>query len=381
MHYSRPWKTLFPQRIYRFASNYKSANAPQRRQINPIAKMKRNFPLTSEEESLFATLRRVVDDLGIGSTVRVAGGWVRDKLLYSAAKDDIDIVIDNFTGSQFCEHLNQWIRSNGGQRLTVGVIQQNPDKSKHLETATANIGRLSVDFVNLRSETYTTDSRIPTMSFGSPREDALRRDLTVNALFYNIHSDEVEDFTGFGLSDLQSRLIRTPLEPRTTLLDDPLRVLRAIRFAVRLNFSFSPDLLGALVDKTVNDALVSKVSRERLLAELEGILAGKSIQCGRGYFLLHQLNLTPLILAVPEQVSTLGGSVVSDVSAFIQSLSLRGTAMGLLSESLKALSEAGTSLLTNPLGPKVCEMILSGPDPGKVWISRYLSSSLFSSSS
>lgn len=80
-----------------------------------------------------------------------------------------------------------------------------------------------VDFTNLRSEVYA-DSRIPTIQLGTPEEDAHRRDLTINSLFFNINSRAVEDYTGHGLDDLRHGLIRTPLAARETFLDDPLRV-------------------------------------------------------------------------------------------------------------------------------------------------------------
>jgi len=92
---------------------------------------------------------------------------------------------------------------------------------------------LDLDFVNLRSEEYTEATRIPQMRFGTPLEDAERRDLTINSLFYNIHTDLIEDWTGYGLSDLDQKIARTPLEPDTTFRDDPLRVLRVARFATR----------------------------------------------------------------------------------------------------------------------------------------------------
>jgi tRNA nucleotidyltransferase/poly(A) polymerase len=82
------------------------------------------------------------------------------------------------------------------------VTKFNPDKSKHLETACVKIMDVWVDVVNLRGETYTEGSRIPQMTMGTPEEDALRRDLTINALFYNLRDSTVEDFTGKGLSDL-----------------------------------------------------------------------------------------------------------------------------------------------------------------------------------
>jgi hypothetical protein len=159
--------------------------------------------LTPEEDELFATLRAVVTDAKLGTTVRVAGGWVRDKLLGVRGKEDIDIALDNMKGSDFAASLNTWHASRGLEsfkvprsgpcplpplsesatcpftpslahahshcythahldaRAQIGVIQSNPEKSKHLETATVQLGKFSVDFVNLRTETYADDSRIP----------------------------------------------------------------------------------------------------------------------------------------------------------------------------------------------------------------------------
>ena len=90
---------------------------------------------------------------------------------------------------------------------------------------------VSIDLVNLRSEEYGEDSRVPEIKIGTPEQDALRRDLTINSLFYNINTKQVEDFTKMGLADLNKGTARTPLEPLKTFMDDPLRVLRTVRFA------------------------------------------------------------------------------------------------------------------------------------------------------
>lgn len=95
----------------------------------------------------------------------------------------------------------------------------NPEQSKHLETARMKIRGLWVDLVNLRSEEYAHNSRIPTMTFGTPEQDALRRDFTINSLFYNINEGVVEDLTGRGIADMKQGIIRTPLPPRETFLD------------------------------------------------------------------------------------------------------------------------------------------------------------------
>lgn len=271
--------------------------------------------LNKNEIDLFSMLRRVVSDRSLGTTVRVAGGWVRDKILYGKAKDDIDICLDNMTGEQFCLHLNAWARDHGQSTFKFGVIQSNPDKSKHLETATLKINNLEVDFVNLRSETYVEHSRIPIVEFGSPLEDARRRDLTVNSLFYNIQTDEVEDFTGSGLEDMKNRVLRTPLDPHTTLLDDPLRAFRVIRFACRLNFAIEPALLDACRSAEVITAITAKVSRERILTEVQGILEGNHAQSARAMFLLNELGLLPCILFPSRADDTFAGVTVVSPTA------------------------------------------------------------------
>jgi tRNA nucleotidyltransferase (CCA-adding enzyme) len=128
----------------------------------------------------------------------------------------------------------------------VGKVAANPEQSKHLETGTTRIMGLECDFVGLRSETYT-DSRIPDqVQLGTPQEDASRRDLTINSLFYNVHTRQVEDYTGQGLSDLASKVARTPLPPKQTFEDDPLRILRCIRFASRFDLSVADEVTEAI---------------------------------------------------------------------------------------------------------------------------------------
>jgi tRNA nucleotidyltransferase (CCA-adding enzyme) len=213
--------------------------------------------------------------------LRFAGGWVRDKLL-DIQSHDIDTAINAMTGFAFSTKMQDYLKNEENMKKhsleakdlgSLHKILANPEKSKHLETATTKIFGFDVDFVNLRKETYSEDSRNPQMEFGTAIEDAERRDATINALFYNLHSDQVEDFTG-GLADLAGKRIRTPLEPRTTFMDDPLRVLRLIRFASRLDFRIDPESESWMSDPAVMDALKVKISRERVGVEIEKMLKG-----------------------------------------------------------------------------------------------------------
>lgn len=340
-------------------SRSKVVNAPQ-------------IELTKEEKELFALLKKVVYETNLKTTLRVAGGWVRDKLLAtkefrrryegtsaggdqvylsstassyqkgaskgrkgagivgtkSLADDrdssscqqpvDIDIALDDMLGREFADHLNEWLTNHGHKIVSVGMILKNPEKSKHLETATMRINQFWIDFVNLRAEEYTDESsRIPDlMRIGTAEEDAFRRDLTINSLFYNINSEIVEDLTGSGIQDLFDGIIATPLHPLTTLLDDPLRVLRSIRFAARLRFSMSEGLRDAARDPRVHDALAMKVSRERVGGELDLML--RSYDPVGAMRLLINLNLIDTVFPVSKD------EVVGNAREVLQDLYSRG---------------------------------------------------------
>ncbi|EMR63769.1 putative trna nucleotidyltransferase protein [Eutypa lata UCREL1] len=245
------------------------------------------IPLTPKEDQLKELLldvARYVDQSQSAAepvVLRWAGGWVRDKLL-GIESHDIDTAINVMTGEAFalkiCELCEkpETIQKHRITETDVGnlhKIARNPDKSKHLETTTIKLFGYDVDFVNLRKETYTEDSRNPQMEFGTAEEDALRRDATVNALFFNLNTGQVEDFTT-GLADMKLKLIRTPLEPFQTFMDDPLRVLRLIRFASRLEFVIDRAAEEVMGDHRVLDALRLKISRERVGVEIEKMLKG-----------------------------------------------------------------------------------------------------------
>lgn len=264
-----------------------------------------DISLSLKENQVFDVLRAVVTEEYLsGLTLRVAGGWVRDKVMgTSTARADIDIAMNKYKGAEFAEMINAWLTRKGYEARHIGVIQRNPAQSKHLETATMRVLDVELDLVNLRTEEYADGSRIPEMTIGTPEEDALRRDLTINALFYNLSTEKVEDFTGRGLDDIDARIIRTPLEPLTTLLDDPLRALRVIRFAARLNFQMDPALYEAIKQPSVHTALRKKVSQERITSELNGMML-----CDHAFHALGLLIETGLFRVIfslpPDDVYT-----------------------------------------------------------------------------
>lgn len=271
-------------------------------------------------------------------TLRITGGWVRDKLL-NQPSHDIDIGIDNCSGESFVNGLKQWLDAKSdvdGRRgddgdaekiNSIHKIKKNPDKSKHLETCTTKLFGLDIDFVNLRSELYTEDSRIPTITTGTPDEDAHRRDATLNALFFNLETMKVEDYTKKGLEDLSKGILRTPLEPTKTFLDDPLRCLRLIRFASNYGFKIEQATLDAMKRDDIHKALETKISRERIGVEVKKMLVNKRWVYGTldALALIREVNFPNVFglgdTKVPDEwLSNNKKRLTSDISQNIDSL-------------------------------------------------------------
>ena len=259
--------------------------------------------MTPLERTIFRHLLRVSRKHTPHPELRVAGGWVRDKLL-KRQTTDLDVATRHISGFKFAELLY----SDSQSRPKEGVhtcaeyvpfvsrptnIPANPGKSRHLETACVTVDDFLIDFVQLRTDVYSDEtSRIPIIREATPEEDANRRDFTVNALFYNLHTRAIEDHTGKGLLDLDKCLLRTPLAPGKTLRDDPLRALRAVRFACKLQFDLCNPLSHALTDKAIHDVLRRKVSRERIGAEVSGIVQADA---NRGLRLLWEHGLVSCV--------------------------------------------------------------------------------------
>ena len=176
--------------------------------------LKKNFELNSTEIECFTIILNILKKYNLNTTCRIAGGWVRDKLL-GKESDDIDIALNGMKGSKLASLINEELYPGKDK---VGIIQQNAKKGKHLETATIKICKVWIDFVNLRCE---NDNEI-----GTPLSDAELRDLSINSLFYNINEKKVEDFTNKGIKDLENGIIETPIKAEITFKHDPLRILR-----------------------------------------------------------------------------------------------------------------------------------------------------------
>ncbi|KAG9237210.1 putative poly(A) polymerase [Amylocarpus encephaloides] len=261
-------------------------------QVKPMARQNKTISLLPAEQLLRQLLLDCRDDMqhrrsdspspNSDLEIWITEGWVRDKLL-GIQTSDIDIALSTMTGVDFGKLLGDFFYRNDAtyrqQATKIGVpfhllftdfkkTTCNPGMSKKLETAIGKVFGLDIDLVNLRTEVYTDNSRNPQMKFGTAREDAFRRDATVNSLFYDLDKQQVEDFTRKGLNDMAVGIMRTPLKPYQTFIDDPLRVLRIIRFASKLGYAIDEEAKQSMKDKRIQKALNEKVSRERIGIEV-----------------------------------------------------------------------------------------------------------------
>ncbi|KAJ8125675.1 hypothetical protein O1611_g7961 [Lasiodiplodia mahajangana] len=218
-----------------------------------------------------------------GLEIWITGGWVRDRLL-GIPSSDLDLALSNVTGREFGKFLEEFsarpeieskyrLKADGlgipdSKFTRFHVTERNADMSKKLETAGGKLFGLDVDLVNLRKEVYDGQSRTPDMEFGTPEEDAFRRDATVNAMFFHLGKQEIVDLTGRGLKDLTARIMTTPLDPRQTFMDDPLRVLRLIRVGSKLGFALHPEATQWMKENEIRRALDTMITRDRISIEL-----------------------------------------------------------------------------------------------------------------
>ncbi|KAK4039987.1 hypothetical protein C8A01DRAFT_46635 [Parachaetomium inaequale] len=218
-----------------------------------------------------------------GLEIWITGGWVRDRLL-GIPSSDLDLALSQLTGREFGKFLESFsaqpeieakYRQKAADKGITGatftrfhIMEKNEGAAKNLETAGGKLFGLDVDLVNLRKEVYDGQSRNPEMEFGTPEEDAFRRDATVNSMFYHLGKQEIVDLTGRGLKDLEARVMTTPLDPRQTFMDDPLRVLRLIRIGSKLGFAIDPEVMRCMRDNETRRALDTIIKRDRINIEL-----------------------------------------------------------------------------------------------------------------
>lgn len=227
---------------------------------------------------IFKIVGEAADELKVDAYV--IGGFVRDYLLKMKAPKDIDIVAIG-SGIALAKKVASKLR--GKPEVTV---------FKNFGTAMIKYKELELEFVGARKESYQRDSRKPLVEDGSLEDDQNRRDFTINALAISLNKDNygqlLDPFNG--IADLEKGIIRTPLDPNITYSDDPLRMMRAIRFATQLNFEIA---LGSLKAITENKDRIKIISKERIVEEVNKILLAKRPSIG--FSLMHKTDLLPYI--------------------------------------------------------------------------------------
>lgn len=231
------------------------------------------------DNKIFEIVSKASQELNLESYV--IGGFVRDCLLKRDFKKDIDIVA---VGS--------------GIDLALKVSELLPHKPKvqvfkNYGTAMLRYREIDIEFVGARKESYSEESRNPSVESGTLEDDQNRRDFTINALAFslneNSYGDLIDPFDG--LSDLENKIIKTPLNPDITYSDDPLRMMRAIRFATQLNFTIEEQSLNAIER---NKDRIKIISGERIVDELNKILS--TPKPSTGFLLLYKTGLLDIIL-------------------------------------------------------------------------------------
>ncbi len=233
----------------------------------------------SLKNPIFKIIAQASNELGIDSYV--IGGFVRDYLLQRDFKKDIDVVA---IGS--------------GIDLALKVSELLPNKPKvqvfkNYGTAMLRYKEIDIEFVGARKESYSQDSRNPIVENGTLEDDQNRRDFTINALAFSLNKSNygelIDPFNG--LEDLQNKIIKTPLNPDITYSDDPLRMLRGIRFATQLQFEIEENSLNSI---TKNAERIKIISGERIVDELNKILSTDKPSIG--FLLLFKTGLLDIIL-------------------------------------------------------------------------------------
>ncbi|HEV2354684.1 MAG TPA: HD domain-containing protein [Puia sp.] len=245
---------------------------------------------TDKEIAVFKKIARAATELE--TPCYLIGGFVRDRLIGRPTKDaDIVCVGD---GIQLAHKV-------------AALLQPKPAVSffKNFGTAQIKWEDLEIEFVGARKESYRADSRKPEIEPGSVEDDQLRRDFTINAMAISLNAADygrlIDPFDG--RVDLKNKLIRTPLDPLRTFSDDPLRMMRAIRFAAQLNFHIDETTLDAITEDAPR---IKIVSQERITDELNKIIM--SAVPSEGFDLLYRTGLLKIIL--PQMVDLAGAEFI-----------------------------------------------------------------------
>ena len=245
------------------------------------------------QHPIFSIVSQAADELAYETYV--IGGFVRDVILERTQPTDIDFVCVG-SGIELANKVSELV----GNDTKVQVF-------KNFGTAMLRYQDLELEFVGARKESYRSDSRKPIVEDGTLEDDQNRRDFTINALAIRLNKEHfgelIDPFDG--LKDLENKIIRTPLEPNITYSDDPLRMMRAIRFATQLNFKIEESSIKAIKD---NASRLEIISQERITEELNKIIL--SSKPSIGFKLLFNTEL--LHQFFPKMVELQGVDIIDN---------------------------------------------------------------------
>jgi len=231
-------------------------------------KVNTNISFSSDEKEVVSIIREVINKYSRETQAYIVGGFVRDKLL-GKSPNDIDIMVYPISAEKFAMLITNHLNLKNPH-----VIKENPEKSKNISTCKIFIplssGKIEeIDIAQSRKDVYSSDSRNPKVEVATPSEDATRRDLTINSIFYDIVNGKIVDFTGMGIKDLISNTIRTPLDPLKTFKEDPLRIFRTIRFAAKYKGKIDAETYSAMQNPELKAEIRQKISKERVGEEIK----------------------------------------------------------------------------------------------------------------
>lgn len=270
-----------------------------------------------KEDLTLELLRNLIKGTKFDHKSYIAGGFVRDEILGVQSKD-IDVVVNLPGGGiELAEFL--------AKKLGIYKPETNPVIYQRYGTAMLHFDKvkykgvqlqgIQIEFVASRNEVYHDNSRKPDVSFGSLEDDVARRDLTINTLLKSLTTGEVLDLTGYGKADIANGLIRTPLDPDKTFSDDPLRMLRAVRFTVKYGWHLPKWMIDGIKR---NAHRITIISSERIGTELNNILL--SPKPATGIRLLQIVGLTKYIMPELDALVGLGQNAYHKDDAFKHTL-------------------------------------------------------------
>jgi putative nucleotidyltransferase with HDIG domain len=247
----------------------------------------------TQEEVVLKFLKEIIKNTEWENKVFVVGGCVRDEIMGKKPKD-LDFVVNGGLGSGI--EFSVWL----AKKLYIFKENSNPVVYPRFGTSKLSLSKnqfnlpaIELEFVAPRIETYVSGSRKPSVKNGDLMDETLRRDLTINSLMKNISTDEILDLSGKGIDDIKNKIIRTTSNPEIIFKEDPLRMLRAIRFTVKYGFKISTEVLKNIKK---NASLINTISSERISDELNKILLSPNPDRG-----VRLLKITGILSNIIEE--------------------------------------------------------------------------------